>query len=157
MEEFMPPRRRAARRTVRRTARRTTRRTARRVMRRRMLVGGMVVLAASGTAAAVKMSQQDADRIEQHTGAPAEQLTEAELAAAMKDLNIQSMELDENDNAVVTVAPSPAPAAAPAPQTPAPAAGNSMAEELEKLADLRNQGLINDEDFDAAKKKLLGI
>ena len=153
----MPPRRRAARRTVRRTSRRTSRRTVRRVMRRRMLVGGMVVLAASGTAAAVKMSQQDADRIEQHTGAPAEKLTEAELAAAMKDLNIQSMELDENDNAVINEGSSPAPAAAPAPQAPAPASTNSVADELEKLANLRNQGLITDEDFDAAKKKLLGI
>jgi hypothetical protein len=59
--------RRGARRAGRRTARRTTRRTVRRVhrrrWRRRIMVGGMVLLAAGGTAAAIKMSQRDAERI----------------------------------------------------------------------------------------------
>ncbi|MBK5108394.1 MAG: hypothetical protein JJE12_09685, partial [Anaerolineales bacterium] len=81
----------ARRRGARRTSRRTTRRMVRRrVRRRRVLVGGFVVLAASGTYAAVKLSQQDAQRIEEHTGEPPDQLEDQDLEQAMQELNIQS-------------------------------------------------------------------
>ena len=60
-----------------------------------MAVGG----AAYG---AVKLSQRDADRIEEHTGASVDELTEDELSTAMQELGIQSMELDENDKAIIT-------------------------------------------------------
>lgn len=40
---------------------------------------------------------------------------------------------------------------------PAPAAGAGVAEELKKLADLHTQGVLSDEEFGAAKSKLLGI
>jgi hypothetical protein len=46
----------------------------------------------------------------------------------------------------------PAPAAAPA----APAAGDPMAE-IQKLAQLHSAGALTDEEFAAAKAKLLGI
>jgi hypothetical protein len=46
----------------------------------------------------------------------------------------------------------PAPAAAPA----APAAPD-YAEELQKLAELKAAGIINDEEFEAKKKQILGI
>ena len=40
---------------------------------------------------------------------------------------------------------------------PAPrAAGPSMADQLNQLADLHNQGLLSDDEFAAAKAKLLG-
>jgi hypothetical protein len=40
---------------------------------------------------------------------------------------------------------------------PAPrAAGPSMADQLNQLADLRNQGVLSDDEFAAAKAKLLG-
>ena len=75
--------RRAARPAARRTARRTTRRTVhrhRRRRRRRILVGGAVLLAVGGAAyGAVKLSQKDADRIEEHTGESVEEMTEEEL------------------------------------------------------------------------------
>ena len=45
--------------------------------------------------------------------------------------------------------PAPAPAAAPA----AP----DYAEELQKLAELKAAGVINDEEFEAKKKQILGI
>ena len=48
--------------------------------------------------------------------------------------------------------PAPAPAAAPA----APAAPD-YAEELQKLAELKAAGVINDEEFEAKKKQILGI
>jgi Short C-terminal domain len=49
------------------------------------------------------------------------------------------------------------PAAAPAAEPPAqPAAGDYTAE-LEKLAKLRDEGVITADDFEAKKKQLLGI
>jgi hypothetical protein len=53
----------------------------------------------------------------------------------------------------------PAQYAAPPPQpAPAPAAGGAdMTAELERLATLRNQGVLTDEEFAAAKAKLLGL
>jgi hypothetical protein len=43
-----------------------------------------------------------------------------------------------------------------APQPVAPAEPDYAAE-LEKLAQLKNQGIINDEEFEAKKKQILGI
>ena len=47
----------------------------------------------------------------------------------------------------------------PAEATPAPAAPSEpeYMGELERLAQLRDQGIITDEDFEAKKKQLLGI
>lgn len=143
--------RRAGRRTARRTTRRTVRRTRRRVRRRRVLIGGFVVLAASGAYAAVKLSKQDAQRIEQHTGYPPEDLEDEDLNQAMQELNIQSQPLSEEDQAALSGG------GAPAAAQPAPAAEDSYLEELEKLADLRDRGIISDEDFEAKKKDLLGL
>ncbi|QDZ16055.1 SHOCT domain-containing protein [Humibacter ginsenosidimutans] len=44
--------------------------------------------------------------------------------------------------------------AAPA---PAPAAGGDTTSELERLAGLHQQGILTDEEFSAAKQKLLGL
>jgi hypothetical protein len=53
------------------------------------------------------------------------------------------------------------PAGEPAPQQPAPAAAApaapGYAAELEQLAQLRDQGVITAEDFEAKKKQILGI
>jgi Short C-terminal domain len=48
-------------------------------------------------------------------------------------------------------APAPAPAAAPA------SGGGDYTAELEKLAKLRDEGVITSEDFEAKKKQLLGV
>ncbi len=40
---------------------------------------------------------------------------------------------------------------------PAPAAATDPTEQLKKLAELHDQGIISDEEFAAAKKKALGI
>ena len=42
-------------------------------------------------------------------------------------------------------------------QAPAPAAAPDYTAELEKLAKLRDEGVISAEDFEAKKKQLLGI
>ena len=47
--------------------------------------------------------------------------------------------------------------AAAAPPPPPAAAGGDMIAELEKLASLKQQGILSDEEFTAAKAKLLGI
>ena len=122
------------------------------------MVGGMVLLAAGGTAAAIKLTQKDAQAIEQQTGASVEELTDEDLAAAMKELGIKSIELDDNDRAVIASdAPPPAqPAPSAAPAAPA-VPEESYLDELERLAGLRDQGIITDEDFEAKKKQLLGL
>ena len=53
-------------------------------------------------------------------------------------------------------APPPQQYAAP-PPAPAPAEGGDMTAELERLATLRNQGVLTDDEFAAAKAKLLGL
>jgi hypothetical protein len=45
---------------------------------------------------------------------------------------------------------------APPPQAAAPAAGPSMADQLEQIAALHQQGVLSDDEFAAAKAKLLG-
>ncbi len=122
-------------------------RRARRVRRRRrrrriLLVGGLV---AFGT---YKFSQQNADRIEQHTGVNPEELDDAELEQAMSDLDIepQTVTSDDSEQSVASAAP-------------AASTGDSSIdiEEIEKLAALRDQGILTDVEFDAAKKKILGL
>lgn len=144
--------RRPARRTARRTSRRTTRRVARRIRRRTMFVGGMMVLAASGTAAAIKLSREDAQRIEQHTGFPPDQLEDQDLNQAMQELNIQSQALTAEEQASLDQQNSPA----VAPTSP----GENQADylvELEKLSELRDKGIITEDEFNAKKQQLLGL
>jgi len=47
-------------------------------------------------------------------------------------------------------------AAQQAPSAAPPAAGPDLTTELQRLADLKTQGLLSDEEFSAAKQKLLG-
>jgi hypothetical protein len=127
------------------------RRSRRRFRRRRLLIGGAVVLAAGGAAyAGVKLAQKDADRIEEYTGVPVEELSDEELQGAMDELGVQSMEMDDEDYAALEAEPDAASAGPPA-------AEGSYLEELEKLAALRDQGIITDEEFQAKKGQLLGL
>ena len=59
------------------------------------------MLAASAGAKAVKLSQQDAQKIEEATGMPPEDLEDADLQEAMTDLNIQSQPLTPEDEAAL--------------------------------------------------------
>lgn len=154
------PGRRAGRRAARRTTHRVMRRTRRRIIRRTVLIGGMVVLAGAGTAAAIKLSQKDAQRIEEHTGLPPQELEDDDLNQAMQELNIQPQPVTPEDEAALaqqgsaqTAAPPAQPPAAPAAQ----AGGVDYIAELEKLAGLRDQGIITSEEFEAKKKQLLGL
>ena len=48
-------------------------------------------------------------------------------------------------------------AAAPAPAAPAPAAEEDPLVQIQKLGVLKEQGLLSDEEFTAAKAKILGL
>jgi phospholipase/lecithinase/hemolysin len=63
---------------------------------------------------------------------------------ATQDQRLASMEQQQAQQA--QQAPVPAPRAA----------GPSMADQLNQLADLHNQGMLSDDEFTAAKAKLLG-
>lgn len=118
------------------------------------MVGGMVLLAVGGAAyGAVKLTQQDAQKIEEHTGESVEELSEEDLIAAMEELGIQSIELTDDDQAIIADEKEGAPPADAPPAT----AEESYLDELEKLADLRDKGVISEEDFEAKKKQLLGL
>jgi Short C-terminal domain len=54
--------------------------------------------------------------------------------------------------------PAPAPAYEPAPEAAAPEAAESPEiEQIKKLAALKDQGILTEEEFTAAKAKILGI
>ena len=120
------------------------RRRRRRVRRRRvMLVGGLVGYGV------YKFSTRDAQRIEQHTGVDPEELDDAELEQAMRDLDIEQQKVTSADLEQGGQQAASAPATA--------AAGGSMSylDELTKLASLHEQGILTDTEFDAKKKQIL--
>ncbi|HRQ41351.1 MAG TPA: SHOCT domain-containing protein [Chloroflexota bacterium] len=145
-------------RAMRRTVRRARRRRIRMRRRRMMLVGGMVAIAVAGTSSAIKMSQQDAQRIEQHTGMKPEDLSEEQLEQALNDLEIDTDELTDAEVAAIEAADAEPEAAPAAPSTPAaPVAQDDFITQIERLGALRDQGLLTDEEFEAKKKQILGL
>ena len=118
-------------------ARRGRRRMRRRRRRRILLVGGLVAFGA------YKLSTRDAKRVEEHTGVAPEEMTDEELERAMNDLGIEE-QIRNADDVEQGAAVAQAPAASPA-------------DELRKLAQLRDEGVLTEEEFDAQKQKILGL
>lgn len=117
--------------------RRTVRRR-RRVRRRRvMLVGGLVGFGV------YKMSTKDAQRVEQKSGIPPEEMTDEELAQTMDELGIQKQTIDATDKE------------ASSGQADASAEQPSIVDQLKSLAELHEQGVLTDDEFAAQKKRLL--
>ncbi len=104
-----------------------------------MLVGGLVGFGV------YKMSSRNAERIEQHTGMPPEDLEDADLEAAMDDLGIEKQRISDTDQEEGASTPS------------APASDGSYLDQLQKLADLHAQGILTDEEFQAKKEQILGL
>jgi len=102
----------------------------------------------AGTATAV------AGGVRGHQQAKADQQYEAQQYEAQQ----QQAQMDaaaqqavaQQQAAQAAAAPAPAPAAAPA------AGGTDLVAELQKLGALRDQGILSDDEFAAAKAKLLG-
>ena len=128
------PGRRTARRMTRRRVTRMHRRRRRRRRRRVVLVGGLIAVGA------YKLGKKDVERVEEHTGKSAEELSDEELDQAMDDLNIQKDEMDDSDWEYVDEQDPPE---------------DDYIEELERLADLHEKGILTDEEFETKKKQLL--
>ncbi len=110
--------------------------------RRRSVIGSLLAL--GGTAAiAYKIGQNNVKEVEQYTGKSFDNLNEEELASAMEQLDID-LPADEDDQAA---------ADADDEYVDEP----DYIDELERLAALKEQGIINDEEFQAKKKQLLGL
>jgi hypothetical protein len=82
--------------------RRAMRRMVRRRRRRRLIIGGMLVV---GTASAMhKMTQQDADKIQQTTGKSPEQMEPEELERAMAQAGVQPQPVTAEDQQAMAAA-----------------------------------------------------
>ena len=112
------------------------RRHRRRRRRRVILVGGLIAVGAH------KLSKKDVERVEEHTGKTAEELTDEELEQAMDDLNIDAEELSDAEWDEVEKAD---------------AEEDDYTAELERIADLHEKGILTDEEYAAKKKELLGL
>ena len=97
---------------------------------------------------AYKMSTKDADRIEEHTGIPPEELEDEDLEQAMAELGIEKQTVTEADQEV---------GEAPAVEPASSGGGDDSIAELEQLAKLHDAGILTDEEFEAKKKQILGI
>ena len=124
----------AGRRMAARMVMMARRRMRRRRRRRVILVGGLIAVGVH------KLSSKDVERVEEHTGKTAEDLTDEELEQAMSDLNIEENEMTDEEWDQVEAAD---------------AADDDYIAELERLADLRDQGIITEEEFETKKKELL--
>lgn len=105
-----------------------------------MLVGGLVGLGA------YKLSKRDVDRIEQHTGVSAEELTDEELDRAMAELKIEKQLRDSSDQEEGAGA-----------TASGGGGGDDSIEQLRKLGELHEAGILTDEEFEAKKKQILGL
>ena len=124
----------AGRMAGRRMAARMASRMRRRRRRRRVvLVGGLIAVGVH------KMSKKDVERVEEHTGKSAEELSDEELDQAMSDLNIESEELTDEE------------------WEQAEKAEDDYIAELERLSKLHDEGVITDEEFESKKAQLLGL
>jgi hypothetical protein len=94
------------------------------------------------------MSKKDADRIKEHTGTDPEEMTDEELEKAMKELNIEKQMRDDSDQEAAENAPA---------QEGQGAAEPSYLDELERLAKLKDDGIITKEEFETKKQQLLGL
>jgi hypothetical protein len=131
----------AGRSRVRRMTRRMAMRRRRRRRRRRiLLVGGMIAVGYAG----YKLSKRDVKRVEEHTGQDADELTDEQLEQAMDQLGIDKETMSDDEWAAAEKADAEKADAEP-----------SYLDELERLGQLRDQGIITDEEFEAKKKNLL--
>ena len=98
---------------------------------------------------AYKMSKRDAERVEQHTGIPPEEMEDDDLEQTMDELGIEKQKVTADDKEQ----------GGGDPQSEAPASSGMMSEldKLEKLAELHNEGILTDEEFAAKKKEILGL
>jgi crotonobetainyl-CoA:carnitine CoA-transferase CaiB-like acyl-CoA transferase len=116
------------------------------------LVGTMArtaVIAGTATAVSNKVSQH---QYEKQVGQQEQAAYEQQQAAAA-----QQAQIDAQVQAALAAQAAQQQAAAAAAPAAAPAGGVDVVAELEKLADLKAKGLIDDAEFAAMKAKVLGL
>ena len=114
---------------------------------------GTVLILGATAGVAYKLGAKQAQQIQEYTGYPPDQLSEKDLQAAMTDLNIKSEPLDDDDRREIKAAQ-----AGGTPAASQPAGGqDDYIEELQKLAGLRDDGIITDDEFETKKQQLLGL
>lgn len=119
-------------------------------MRRRRgpgLIGTAVVV--GGAAHMGAKSAQKSQAAAAANAQPTAEQTEMAQKAAAYDAQQQQAQIDAAAAAAVAAQ------SAPAPPMPAPAGGADPMAELQKLADMKTQGLLTDEEFTAMKAKIL--
>ena len=129
--------------------RRMMMRRRRRRRRRIILAGGLI---AFGTH---KLRKEDVDKIEEHTGESADDLTDEELEQAMGELGIEDQE--ESDEESEQVDNQDAMEGDEFISTDSAAGEPDYINELERLAQLHEQGILTDEEFAMKKQQLLGL
>jgi len=165
-----------ARRVARRTARRTSRRTSRRMMAMAApppppppsspgapppaATGppvNYVLLAGEGSSPPIKLTQQDAQRIQESAGIPVDQLEDNDLKEEMQQLNIHPVPLTPQDQAALGIAPTPQGTTTTIMHPSAPPAQPSLEQQLTNLDGLKHKGLITEDEYTAKKRQILGI
>jgi hypothetical protein len=102
------------------------------------------VVAGTATAVSGNVARRQAGKAQQ-----------AQMAAEMQQEQMKAeVRAEMAAEAAAAAPPPPPPAPAPAPAA-APAADDTMAK-LQQLADMKAQGILTDEEFAAAKAKVLG-
>lgn len=113
------------------------------------LVGTMArtaVVAGTASATVGAMNRRQAGKAQAAADQQAAQQAALESQAQLAEMKTQ---MDAMKAQQAATPPPPPPAAAPA-------AGGDMMAELQKLADMKSAGILTDEEFTAAKAKLLG-
>ena len=118
-------------------------------MARTAVVAGTATVAVKGVSGAMNKGKNSAP-----AEPSADQTEMAQKAAAYDDIQ-QQQAIDEAAARAVAAQSAPAAAPAVAPAAPAGGQGDPIAE-LQKLADMKSQGLITDEEFAAMKAKVVG-
>jgi hypothetical protein len=122
-----------------------------------------ILLAGDSGDPPVKITTQEAQRIQEDTGLPPAQLEDNDLRESMQELNIRSAPLTPQDQQAlgIPVTPQPQPGTTTvmhqAPRPPPADPQTSMEQQLQSLQNMKEQGLISDDDYNAKKKQVLGI
>lgn len=95
-------------------------------------------------ALAYKLSKSDTQKVEEYSGRSVEEMTDEELQQAVDELNLRKEPLDDSDQAYLD-------------EYEEDDASADYLDELERLGDLKEKGLITDAEFEAKKQQLLGL
>ena len=99
-------------------------------------------------AMAYKMGKSQTQQIEQASGIPIEEMTDEEIQEYVQKYNIPVEPVSASDQAAISAADDTEEFYDEQPD---------YTEELTKLASLRDQGILTDEEFEAKKKQILGL